>query len=59
MLEAQRKRRKRRINVGADKVYDSRDVVGVTRTLHVILHVTKDNKKHRSNPDRRTTRHAG
>jgi len=59
MLGEQRKGRKRRITVGADKAYDSKDVVEAARKLNVILHVTKNDHKRRSNLDRRTTRHAG
>ena len=59
MLEQQRKGRKRRITVGADKAYDSKDFVKEARKLNVTLHVTKNDHKRRSNLDRRTTRHAG
>jgi len=59
MLEQQRKGRKRRITVGADKAYDSKDFVEEARKLNVTLHVTKNDHKRRSKLDRRTTRHAG
>jgi transposase len=59
MLDAQRKGRKRRITVGADKAYDSKDFVEAMHKLNVTLHATKNDKKRRSNLDRRTTRHAG
>jgi transposase len=59
MLEQQRKGRKRRITLGADKAYDSKDFVEAARKLNVTLHVTKNDQKRRSNLDRRTTRHAG
>jgi hypothetical protein len=41
MLEAQRKGRRRRITLGADKAYDSKDFVDAARKLNVSLHVTK------------------
>jgi len=59
LLESQRKGRRRRITLGADKAYDSKDFVAATRQLNVTLHVTKNDNKRRSNLDRRTTRHAG
>jgi transposase len=59
MLNDQRKGRKRRITVGADKAYDSKDFVEAVHKLNVTLHVTKNDNKRRSNLDRRTTRHAG
>ena len=59
MLEDQRKGRKRRITVGADKAYDSKNFVQAVHKLNVTLHVTKNDKNRRSNLDRRTTRHAG
>jgi transposase len=59
MLEDQRKGRKRRITLGADKAFDARDFVQAGRKLNVTVHVTKNDKKRRSNLDRRTTRHAG
>ncbi len=59
LLEQQRKERKRRITLGADKAYDAKDFVEAARKLNVTLHVTKNDKQRRSNLDRRTTRHAG
>ena len=59
MLEDQRKGRKRRITLGADKAFDTKDFVGAARQLNVTVHVTKNDKKRRSNLDRRTTRHVG
>ncbi|MGH9595410.1 MAG: IS5 family transposase [Edaphobacter sp.] len=59
MLEQQRKGRKRRITLGADKAYDAKDFVEAARHCNVTLHVMKNDKKRRSNLDRRTTRHAG
>ena len=59
MLEDQRKGRKRRITLGADKAFDTKDFVGAARKMEVTVHVTKNDKKRRSNLDRRTTRHVG
>ena len=59
MLEDKRKGRKRRITVGADKAYDTKDFVEAARKLNVTVHVTKNDTKRRSNLDRRTTRHPG
>jgi hypothetical protein len=59
MLNDQRQGRKRRITVGADKAYDSMDLVGAVHKLNVKLHVTKIDTTRRSNLGCRTTRHAG
>jgi hypothetical protein len=59
MLEEKQKGRQRRITAGMDKAYDSKDFVAAARKLNVTVHVTKNDKKRRSNLDRRTTRHVG
>src|SRR5258708_3691840 len=59
MLKDKQKGCKRRITAGADKAFDSRDFVDAARKLNVIVHVTKNDQKRRSNLDRRTTRHPG
>jgi IS5 family transposase len=59
MLGQKQKNRSRRITVGADKAYDSRDFVTTLRELNVTPHVTKNENGRRSNMDRRTTRHSG
>ena len=59
MLHERQKGRSRRITVGADKAYDTKDFVRTARELNVTPHVTKNEKGRRSNLDRRTTRHAG
>jgi hypothetical protein len=59
MLHERQKDRSRRITVGADKAYDTKDFVTTARELNVTPHVTKNDKGRRSNLDRRTTRHAG
>jgi transposase len=59
MLQDKRKGRRRRITVGADKAYDTKDFIAATRALNVTAHGTKNEKGRRSNLDRRTTRHPG
>src|SRR5208283_335784 len=59
MLEEKQKGNKRRITVGADKAYDSKDFITAARALNVTAHVTKNENGRRSNLDRRTTRHPG
>jgi transposase len=59
MLDQKQKNRSRRITVGADKAYDTRDLVTTLRELKVTPHVTKNENGRRSNMDRRTTRHPG
>ena len=59
MLQDKQKGRKRRITVGADKAYDTKDFIAATRALNVTAHVTRNQKGRRSNLDRRTTRHHG
>src|SRR5277367_2275033 len=56
MLDQKQKNRSRRITVGADKAYDTKDFVTTMRELKVTPHVTKNEKGRRSNLDRRTTR---
>jgi hypothetical protein len=59
MLQEKQQGRSRRITVGADKAYDTKDFIAAARELNVTAHVTRNNKGRRSNLDRRTTRHAG
>jgi transposase len=59
MLHDKQKDSPRRITVGADKAYDTRDFVTAARALNVTAHVTENNNGRRSNLDRRTTRHPG
>jgi transposase len=59
MLDRKQKGRARRITVGADKAYDSKDFVSAARSINVTAHVTKNDNGRRSNLDRRTTRHTG
>jgi len=59
MLADKQQGRSRRITVGADKAYDSKDFVEAVRKLNVTPHITKNDKGRRSNMDGRTTRHPG
>src|SRR6202011_3904578 len=59
MLRSKQMGRSRRITVGADKAYDTKDFVRTVRELNVTPHVTKHEKGRRSNLDRRTTRQPG
>lgn len=57
--EAIRQGRGKRITVGADKAYDTRDFVNTVRELGATPHVSQNNKNRRSAIDQRTTRHPG
>jgi transposase len=58
LLERERRRRgRRRLTVGADKGYDSREFVAGARALKITPHVAA--KKRSGALDRRTTRHSG
>ena len=59
MLAEKQQGRTRRITVGADKAYDSKDFVRTVRELNVTPHITKNDKNRSSNLDRRTTRQPG
>ena len=59
LLEEKQKVSSKRLTVGADKAYDTKDFVQAARALNVTAHVTKNEKGRRSNIDRRTTRHPG
>ena len=54
-----KKRRGRRFTLGADKAYDSRDVVTTWQAMNITPHVAQNNKYRRSAIDGRTTRHRG
>lgn len=51
--------RKKRITVGADKAYDTKDFVSTVRELGAVVHVSQNDKNRRSAIDKRTTRHPG
>src|SRR5271155_2334446 len=59
LLQDRQKSSSRRITVGADKAYDAKDFVKACRDLNVTPHISRNDKKRRSNLDRRTTRHPG
>jgi transposase len=59
MLKEKQEGRSRRITVGADKAYDTKDFVSTVRELNVTPHVTKKDKGRRSNLDGTTTRQPG
>ena len=48
-----------RFTLGADKAYDSRDVVATLQAMNITPHVAQNNKNRRSAVDGRTTRHRG
>ena len=50
---------KKRITLGADKAYDTKDFVKQVRGMGVTPHVSQNNKNRSSAIDNRTTRHAG
>jgi transposase len=49
----------RRVTLGADKNYDTRDFVDAARSLKVTPHVAQNTSRRRSAIDARTTRHVG
>ena len=59
MLKQKQQGHARRITVGADKAYDTKDFVNTARELNVTPPVTRNDKGRRSNLDRRTTRQPG
>jgi len=59
MLTEKQKDRSRRITVGADKAYDTKDFVTAARALKVTPHIARNDNGRRSNMDGRTTRHPG
>ncbi len=57
--EKRRGRTQRRITVGADKSYDTRDFVEELQAMKVTPHVAQNNQRRSSAIDNRTTRHGG
>jgi len=51
--------KKKRVTMGGDKAYDTRDFVADLRACHVTPHLAQNNKGRRSAIDQRTTRHPG
>ncbi len=56
MLQKKQQGRARRITVGADKAYDTKDFVRTVREFNVTPHITSNHRNRSSNLDRRTTR---
>ena len=54
-----KKKKRKRITLGADKAYDTRDFVAMVRQMGVTPHFTQNNTNRRSAIDGRTTRHEG
>jgi hypothetical protein len=54
-----KKRRGQRFTLGADKAYDSRDLVSTSQAMNITPHVAQNDKNRRSAIDGRTTRHRG
>ena len=50
---------KKRLTVGADKAYDTKEFVKQARSMSVTPHVAQNNRNRSSAIDNRTTRHAG
>lgn len=59
MVTGLTEKKRRRITVGADKAYDTKDFVAAMRGLRATPHVIQNNANRRSAIDQRTTRHAG
>lgn len=59
LLNGMRRRGGRRITVGADKAYDTKDFVSTLRELRITPHVRQNMANRRSAVDGRTTRHPG
>src|SRR3984957_18321784 len=49
----------KRVTLGGDKNYDTREFVGELRGMNITPHVAQNNTNRRSAVDERTTRHAG
>lgn len=59
LLEELSEQTSRRITVGADKAYDTRDLVAGLRAANITPHIARHTNRRRSAIDARTTRHAG
>ncbi len=55
----QQRPQKKRVTVGGDKAYDTKDFVADLRACQVTPHVAQNNKRRKSAIDERTTRHPG
>jgi hypothetical protein len=59
MVRAARRRRRKRLTLGADKAFDTQDFVARLRELGVTPHVVQSTRNRSSAVDGRTTRHPG
>jgi hypothetical protein len=59
MVRAARRRRRKRLTLGADKAFDTQDFVARLRELGVTPHVAQSTRNRSSAIDGRTTRHPG
>ena len=59
LLMLQQRPQKKRVTVGGDKAYDTKDFVADLRACQVTPHVAQNNKRRKSAIDERTTRHPG
>jgi transposase len=57
--EMRRRKGDQRFTLGADKAYDSRELVNTLQAMRITPHIAQNNKNRRSAVDRRTTRHRG
>ena len=55
----QQRAKKKRVTMGGDKGYDTKDFVADLRACRVTPHVAQNNKRRKSAIDERTTRHSG
>lgn len=59
LLMLQQRAKKKRVTMGGDKGYDTKDFVADLRACRVTPHVAQNNKHRKSAIDERTTRHPG
>src|SRR5438309_11032830 len=59
MLMAEALPSAKRVTLGGDKNYDTRELVRELRGMNITPHVAQNNTNRRSAVDQRTTRHAG
>lgn len=57
MIERKRRKTRKRISLGADKAYDTKDFVAALRAFNVTPHVAQNDRNRKSAIDKRTTRH--
>ena len=57
MIEKHRRKTRKRISLGADKAYDTKEFVTALREFNVAPHVAQNDRNRNSAIDQRTTRH--